>query len=264
MNCQAEFHPCTGARPGAARHLVLLPGWGMHGGVFVDLLPALCERFHVSVIDLPGFGDNAGVDGGGSLESLAAAVADAAPLQASWLGWSLGGMVAACVAANEPQRVQALVAVASNLSFVQRPGWQHAMPAETFAAFERDVAGDAAGALGRFLALQCQGAAGGRDDLRRLRDVAGARPVPARAALLDGLAVLRDADLRRAGGELACPSLWLYGEHDALVPAGVADSVSRRVARSRVAVLPGASHLPFFSAGASLRAQLDGFPEFFS
>ena len=28
----AEFHPCTGPRPGAAGHLVLLPGWGMNGG----------------------------------------------------------------------------------------------------------------------------------------------------------------------------------------------------------------------------------------
>lgn len=258
MRCQSTFHPCTGARPGAAPHLVLLPGWGMHGGVFADLLPALGARFHVTVIDLPGFGANAAVEAA-SLEEMAALVVDAAPLQAHWLGWSLGGMVAACVAANEPQRVPVLATVASNLSFVQRTGWPAAMAPETFAAFEQEVAAGGAAALDRFLALQCQGGVTARDDLRRLRALVPEH-VPAPAALLGGLRVLREGDLRRIGEDLHCPSLWIYGAQDALVPAAVAETVARRIPQAVVKVLPGVAHVPFLGAQTQLLACLDNFP----
>lgn len=259
MPCQSVFHPCTGPRPGAAGHLVLLPGWGTHGGVFTDLLPVFCARFHVTVIDLPGFGINTDVDAGGSLEAMAAAVSDAAPLQAVWLGWSLGGMAAACVAANEPQRVSALITVASNLSFVQRTGWANAMPTGDFENFEREVAGDSGAALERFRALQCQGGNAARDDLRRLRELANGYAMPPRDRLLDSLAVLRNSDLRQTGSDIRCPSLWIYGAQDRLVPAAVAESVARRVPQSRTDVLAGVSHVPFFGAQTQLHASLGKF-----
>lgn len=262
MRCDVEFLPCTGARPGAAGHLVMLPGWAMPGAAFGELLPALRENFHLTVIDLPGSGANADVAVGDSLEAMALTVADAAPLHASWLGWSLGGMVAACVAANEPQRVASLVTIGTNLTFVQRAGWQAAMPEATFDAFVREVASEGDAALQRFLALQCQGAAGARDDLRMLRELAASQPRVSPAALLDGLAVLRGADLRRAAADIRCPSLWIYGERDALVPAAAAEAVARRVSGARTAVLPGVAHVPFLSAGASLRACIADFPGF--
>ncbi|MFZ5724523.1 MAG: alpha/beta fold hydrolase [Pseudomonadota bacterium] len=258
MRCQSFFHPCTGARPGAAGHLVLLPGWGMSAAVFADILPALCAHAHVTTIDLPGFGANAHLRAS-ALEEMAALAADAAPLHAAWFGWSLGGMVAACVAVNEPQRVQALMTAGTNLSFIQRTGWMHAMAPDTFAAFEREVATDSVAAFDRFLALQCQGA--GRDDLRRLRQVAAASPSVTREALLDGLHALRTADLRPASADLRCPSLWLYGERDALVPVAVAETVARRLPAARVQVLPETAHVPFFSAAGRLVAGLDSFPE---
>lgn len=259
MHCHADFLPCTGARPGAAEHLVLLPGWAMPGAAFGELLPLLREHFHLTLIDLPGAGANAGMPVDGSLTAMAAAAMDVAPLHAHWLGWSLGGMVAACSAVNEPQRVQSLVTVATNLSFVQRTGWMSAMPAATFAAFERDVAGDSAAALQRFLGLQCQGAVAAREDLRRLREVMAPSSPVARETLLDSLAVLRDADLRPFAGEIRCPSLWIYGERDALVPAAAAEAVARRVPGARTMVLPGIAHVPFFSGSAALRSCLTSF-----
>lgn len=262
MNCDVDFLPCTGARPGAAGHLMILPGWAMPGAAFAGLLPVLREHFHLTVIDLPGSGANAGVPAGGSLEAMASTVADAAPLHASWLGWSLGGMVAACVAANEPQRVQSLVTIGTNLTFVQRTGWQAAMPEATFDAFERDVAGDSDAALQRFLGLQCQGAIGARDDLRSLRELVATQPHAPRAALLEGLAVLRGADLRHIAADIRCPSLWIYGERDALVPVAVAEAVARRVSGAQTAVLPGVAHVPFFSGSDLLRACLARFPGF--
>lgn len=260
MNCRTEFHPCTGDRPGAASDLVLLPGWATGSDVFADFLPQLCRRFHVTRVDLPGTGVNAGLHTGGSLETMTAMILDAVPLQAHWLGWSLGGMAAACAAANEPQRVRTLTTVAANLSFVQRSGWPAAMAPEVFAAFERDLERDPQATFERFLALQCQGGAQAREDLRRLRAM---QPAPAGGdVLLDGLAILREADLRQqiASG-IGCPSLWLYGAQDALVPAVASEAVARRLPQAGVQVLPGVSHMPFFAALPALSAAVVPFLE---
>ncbi len=35
---------------------MLIHGWGLHAIVFDDIVPALLERFRVTVVDLPGMG----------------------------------------------------------------------------------------------------------------------------------------------------------------------------------------------------------------
>lgn len=247
-----EFMPCCGERPGAAEHLVMLPGWAMPSAAFGASIPALQQRFHLSLVDLPGAGANAGAEPGHALNAMAEAVLDVAPLHAHFLGWSLGGMVAACIAANEPQRVQSLATVATNLSFVQRTGWPAAMPVDNFLAFMRDVDADAPMALGRFLGLQSQGANHAREDLRSLRAALATQPLPPRETLLDGLAVLRDADLRLLAEGIRCPSQWIFGAQDALVPATASEAVARRVPGAKITVLPGVAHAPFFSAAPKL------------
>ena len=36
--------------------LVLLHGWGLHGGVFAPLVDRLSDRFRMHLVDLPGHG----------------------------------------------------------------------------------------------------------------------------------------------------------------------------------------------------------------
>lgn len=51
------------------------------------------------------------------------AVLQQAPDKAIWLGWSLGGLVASQIALTHPERVQALVTVASSPCFSARDEW---------------------------------------------------------------------------------------------------------------------------------------------
>ena len=46
------WHETSGSGP----DLVLVHGWGMNAGVWSLLLPALQERFRVTVLELPGHG----------------------------------------------------------------------------------------------------------------------------------------------------------------------------------------------------------------
>lgn len=230
--------------------LVLLPGWAMPPTVFSSLLPLLEHRgWRVHRPALP-VADN--------LPAMAAALLDAAPARAVWLGWSLGGMVAAQAACAQPARVAALVTVATNLRFVDAPDWPQAMPAADFHAFANHLAADPEGALARFAALVTHGAPAARADQRELRTLlaGGARDSH---ALRRTLRVLADADLRAAVEGLRRPSLWLYGEHDALVPAAVATTINGYVPQADTRVLAAASHLPFLSAPHRVADALDRF-----
>lgn len=218
------------------RDLLLLPGWGMPVTVFDAWLPLFAPQFRVRALALPR---------APTLAAMASAVLAQAPPRACWFGWSLGGMVAAQAARQAPARVAVLATFGSNLRFVADAGWPQAMAPAAFAAFRAQLATDAAAARARFAAL----ATGDGEQHRRLRKLLAPVPVDA-AALAEQLQVLATADLRAPAAAPACPSLWLYGEHDALVPAAVAPAVAARLPGAQVRVLAGLSHFPFSDAAA--------------
>lgn len=228
--------------------MVLLPGWAMPATIFAPLLPLLPAHCRVTIIT-PRYG--------ATLADSAAAAIQHAPPRAVWLGWSLGGMIAAQVAADFPDRVATLINIATNLVFVARQDWPHAMAAATLAAFEANFAAAPQASLSRFLTLQCQGSTTARADRQKLQkiihiDHAMARQTrhdaAAHAELGAGLKLLRNADMRDVVGRIRCPSFWLYGADDALVPVAVAADIATRLASARTARLANCSHVPFLSS----------------
>lgn len=236
---------CSGATD--APELVILHGWGMHSGVWAAFLPLLTPHARVRCIDLPGFGRSAGMPIPPSLESMMDALQHVAPAQAVWMGWSLGGVLAMEMASRFPQRVSRLVLMAATPCFVQRDDWPCAMPAQEFSAFSDSVRQDAASALKRFLALQCQGSVSSRQDLRFLQSCIAQAAAPSGKALEQGLALLRASDCRADFLALSMPVLCLFGEQDALVPASVASALSSLQPASTVRLIEGAAHVPFLS-----------------
>jgi len=235
----------------AAHHdLVLLPGWSMPVAVFAPLLALLPETVRVTVMPLPQ---------ATSLQEMAQRTLTAAPENAVWCGWSLGGLVAAQAALLQPARVAALLALATSPAFVARADWPQAMPAADLAAFSAGISGAApelAATLTRFDALQSRGAANARAELRELRALRNAAPPPSATALRNGLQVLHDGDLRVGLAALSCPSTWLYGEQDALVPVSVAADVRKLLPRARIEVVAQASHFGVVADAQRLAAVL--------
>ena len=245
------------ATEGSGPPLVLVHGWGMHSDVWLPVLPALAARHTVTRIDLPGHGRSAGRLG--TLEAAADAVLAAAPAQAVWLGWSLGGMVATEVAHRAPERVKRLVLVASNPRFVAGADWTHAMAPDVLAAFADGLAANYQATLTRFLSLQFRGVAGAPAILRELRAMLAGYP-PQGESLRDGLDILAGADLRPRLAALPVPASAVLGELDTLVPAAVREDLVGLHPPMDVAVISGAGHAPFLSHSeaflAALAAQL--------
>ena len=246
---------------GAGAPLVLLHGWGLHGGLFAPLLPGLARRFRVHVVDLPGHGQSTAI-ANATLDALVDAVAGAVAAERgplTVLGWSLGGLVAMRWARRDPARVARLVLVATSPRFVSGDDWPHGMSATTLARFGDEFAASWKLTMQRFLALQVHGSESGRATLAALRHQLFARGEPSRAALADALRILATSDLRGEVGTIDAPTLVVSGERDMLAPAGAGAWLGEAMPRASYVRIDGAAHAPFLSHREAFDHALNGF-----
>ena len=225
--------------------LVMLHGWGLHGGVFDSIAPALAEHFHLHRIDLPGHGKSPLHPSLGNIHELAEHLVERLPAQAIWLGWSLGGRIALTAAAAG--HTSALILVGSTPCFCQRPDWPHGMPEAEFSQFSQALQDDYQATLQRFLVLQSRGSALAREELRSLRESVFAHGETDPAALRLGLGLLRDVDLRPLLPAIDTPTLILHGSRDTLAPRAAAEYLARQLPSAQLALIERAGHAPFIS-----------------
>lgn len=239
---------------GQGRPLVMLHGWGMHGGIWGNIVPQLAQAFEVHVVDLPGHGYSSRNDAGRNLSAtfftLDAVVAELAakfPEPVSVLGWSLGGIIAQHWAIREPRQIERLLLVASTPCFTGREDWSAGMPPETLRQFAAELEKDHAATLRRFLALQVRGSEGEREMLAALRERLFSRGEPNLAALRGGLEILRDADLRALLPQIKQPTLVIAGQRDKLTPPAASQYLAVSMPNARLAEIEEAAHAPFLS-----------------
>jgi len=232
---------------GAGRELVLVHGWGLNGDVWEEIAQALIPRYRVTVVDLPGYGRSSLVNGRYSLDGIAEALAAAVPRSATWVGWSLGGLVCQQLAHQHAHLVERLMLVGSSPRFVAAADWPCGIDRQLLTQFGGNLAADFRGTLLRFLALEARGGDRAREELRTLRARMFRHGDPELAAVQGGLDLLRDSDLCSRMGLITCPIQMILGERDQLVPAtSLAQTQSLNPAIAGT-IIPGASHAPFVS-----------------
>lgn len=244
---------------GSGPEVVLLHGWGMHSGVWEDVVEALADDYRVTILDLPGYGYSRGERTGHTLRDLSRAVAEVTPARATWVGWSLGGLIAQRLAIDAPQRISRLVLVSSSPCFVHRPDWPYAMEPEVLRQFADNLSRDYRAALNRFLALEVHDSENAPQQLRLLREIVFQHGEPDIAAFADGLAILETADLRGELDRITCPTLLLMGRRDILVPSSAGAAMVKRLPDARLHVLERAGHAPFLSHLTEFVTQLRAF-----
>lgn len=243
---------------GQGPDMVLLHGWGLHGGIWQGIAPLLAPHYRLHIIDLPGHGRSAALANEYTLENVARAVMQAAPEHATWIGWSLGGRVALSAAAQGAP-ITRLVLIGTNPCFTRRNDWPHAMPAEELEQFAAALHDDWQGTLQRFLAVQARGSERARDELRALRQELFTHGQPRPEALAGGLEILRSADLRPLLPSIARPTLVLHGARDTLAPLAAAEYTAAHLPHGHLHVIEGAGHAPFLSHPDAFLAALEGF-----
>ncbi|MFZ3019097.1 MAG: alpha/beta fold hydrolase [Gallionella sp.] len=268
---------------GSGEPLLLIHGWGMHGGMWGSAVERLARDFRVIAVDLPGHGFSGKGEGRGdearegirekgdahpapaarpslpgglpfplppspfSLEDIVDALSAQFSEPLNLCGWSLGGQIALRWAARHPQQVRRLVLVTSTPCFVRQPGWDCAMAADMLAGFAAALEQNYALTLRRFLALQVRGSENERELLASLRSALFSRGEPELAALQAGLNILRDCDLRDSLPQIVQPALVIAGERDTLTPPDASRHLAERMPQARLVLVEGAAHAPFLS-----------------
>jgi pimeloyl-[acyl-carrier protein] methyl ester esterase len=212
--------------------------------VFDGLATGLSDAYETLVVDLPGCGRSPWWTGATALGSLADALTAELPAAAIWLGWSFGGLVALAAACRHPERVGALVLIATSPRFLAGPDWPGGLPEGWFSRLEHDVGADPGRALERFAGWLADR---DRGLLRALREAIHRHGPPDREGLAAILAAIRSADLRAEVGRIGVPTLIVSGPRDEIVPVAAAEWMAARIPGAEHATLPGAGHVPFLS-----------------
>ena len=235
--------------------IVLIHGWAMHGGIFRPLVERLARHAQVHVVDLPGHGlsreDARGFDLAESVDRIVHRVPPSI-----WVGWSLGGLVAMRAAMVASASVRALALVCASPCFANNEGWTHGVPVELLRQLGQDLATDYRGTIARFLALEAQDDEHAIQCLRELRAQVFERGEPDPGALETALYTLEHTDYSGAMAHIQCPSVWIAGGRDRLVP-WQAMMVGAEQAGGRFHRIDGAAHAPFLTHLAEVWGQID-------
>jgi len=233
--------------------LVLLHGWGLNSAVWQLLMDDLAPHFDVICIDLPGFGFNHQVvPQPYSLDAVVEQIAPLCPPNSIVLGWSLGGMVATKLAVNYPDKVAQLCLVASSPCFVEQTAcaeqadWP-GVKAQVLAGFSTALQDNAKRTIERFMAIQTMGSPSAKQDVKWIKQAVFSQPDADMLALVGGLAILNDEDLRAPLQQLKIPVRGIYGANDTLVPAKGVQQLGLQMADFACAIINKASHAPFIS-----------------
>lgn len=226
--------------------LVMLHGWGMHGGIWDDVAPLLARHFRIHRIDLPGHGFSHALSLQ-SLENLTAEIAAHVPAHSIVCGWSLGGQIALTLAKCWPDQVSQLVLVATTPCFTKQTDWPWGMDAATLRLFKENLDRQYLQTLQRFLTLQVRGGIDQTIVLAQLRERLLLRGQPAPQALQAGLQILLTSDLRTSIPYITQPVMLIHGENDVITPVNAAHWMLQRLPRAIFKTMAHCGHAPFLS-----------------
>lgn len=231
---------------GSGPELVLLHGWGLHGGLWQTVVEPLSRNFCLHIVDLPGHGYSPRT-AALTLDSVVDLLDATFSRPLSVMGWSLGGLFALEWARRNPGKVEKLVLVASSPCFRRRDDWVHGMADDVLEKFADNLQLDYQETLSRFLALQTMGDGYARVLLRQMQTQLFEHGQPDPLALKDGLHLLRDIDWREHLPLLKQPGLLMYGGRDRLVPPAVASWLLSNWPKSHLELYPDSAHAPHWT-----------------
>ncbi|MBK6957659.1 MAG: pimeloyl-ACP methyl ester esterase BioH [Nitrosomonas sp.] len=226
--------------------LVLLHGWAMHSGIWSGVQEQLSLQFRLHLIDLPGHGLSPASEPG-TLNHLVEIITKILPEHCIVGGWSLGGQIAMELALREPKRVKQLILISTTPCFAKRDDWKWGMEHKLLQLFLENLKLNYATTINRFLTLQMSGDRDASKILLQLRKHFFQRAEPDPDALLKGLRILQESDLRDRMEAIKQPVLLLHGENDVITHPAAADWMHQQLSQSQRVLFSHCGHAPFLS-----------------
>lgn len=215
--------------------LILLHGLSGSRKWWARNVDALASGHRTYCLDLPGFGESRALRWSsldGAAERLVTWMAHHGLERAAIAGHSMGGAVAALVAASRPDRVDRLILVNASIRPVGAP----------FNPRSADVPRSMRSHTSELMALVA------RDFLR-------CDP----ASLVLATADVIRADWRSRLSHITAPTLVIWGEHDVITPISLGHAIAASIRHAQLAIVPGAGHNPMLERAEVFNEEVLGF-----
>jgi len=234
--------------------VLLVHGFGADLNTWLFTQPALAARRRAVALDLPGHGGSAKEVGAGDVESLTDAVEGALGAlgveQVHLVAHSMGGAIAASLAARRPERVASLTLIASaglgpeiNASFVN--GFVRMA--------RRREAVEVIGLLVHDPALVSRAMV---EDVLRYKRLDGVSAALAKIAEVWFPGGRQSLDLTGRIAELTMPVQVIWGRDDRVIPVAHAETLANRLP---VRILDAAGHLPHMEKAGEVNRLIEQF-----
>ncbi len=234
---------------GNGQNIVLLHGWGMHGGLWGRFNELLTNHYRTHTLDLPGFGYSKNIKNEFTLDSISEMIEryiEKIKQPTVLIGWSLGGLITLNILKRKNISLDKIVLIAATPCFTKKSNWVSAVDQSIFDSFYKDLKNDYKKTLKHFLSLQTRGSDLSREELRELNRKLNERGEPDIEALEKGLNILSDTDLRNEK-QNKISAMLVLGEKDTLVPLSVKDGFIKIFPDIRKLIVEKAAHAPFIS-----------------
>ena len=222
--------------------LVALHGWGMDASCWDAVIPLLCNKLPVKVLNLPGYAGTHEL-AEMNMDSVVDWLAEQFEGKCHLLAWSMGGLVAQAFVCKYPERVASSSFVGATPSFTQRGEWLDALTPEVLDAFMQNIQKNQNATLRRFIALQFMGESAAVNIQKRLRQAVTQQTTSLETLAL-GLSWLRECDYRQHLSAKNTQQHWMFGELDQLVPVNAGRALKDTCPDMTVSYFDGCAHAP--------------------
>jgi pimeloyl-ACP methyl ester carboxylesterase len=254
---------------GSGPPIVFIHGLSGSWQNWLEQLPVFAREHRVITFDLPGFGasempaQKITISGYGRF--VAALLDELEVGSAAIVGNSMGGFIGMELAIRFPERVERLVLVSAAGLSIEYLRNERALA--VLGTLESRLA-----AYSGWLASRSDALARRPGARRLIFGIVAHRPdrLPGplvaeqvrgsgKPGFLPALDALTDYPIRDRLGEIACPTLIVWGSEDKLVPARDADEFARLIPNSRKVVWPETGHVAMLERPAAFNALLEAF-----
>ena len=233
-------------RNGEGPDFILLHGWAMNRYCWYQLSSLLPEIYNTIRVDLPGHHEGCGSSFSFTREEeLITELSNLTEEGATWLGWSLGGLLAQRVAQAYPHKVERLICISSAACYLQKEGWPEGVSEKDFNDYLKIFNAEDSMAIEHFLDLQVVGSERASDTLKGLKVFASRNYETEELAA--ALELLRKQDMREAIPHYQFPTLFIGGSADKLVSEKNIRESAALAPQGEACIVRKAGHAPMIS-----------------
>ncbi|MCL6582456.1 MAG: alpha/beta hydrolase [bacterium] len=178
------------------------------------------------------------------------------------IGWSLGGMIALKFAFRFPDLVNSITLVATTPKFVADDSFPDGIGRGELRLLRSRLLRDRLFAFSSFHQLLFADQELSEPLVLKIRDLLKTDQPISDQALVEGLNILEDEDLRPHLPYIKSPALIIHGQKDRLCPVAAAHYLHQQIPCSQLRILPDCGHIPFLTREEEFNQILEEFLQY--